>query len=66
MPPVRFVVYFDYLCPWCYNASKRLHRLRDTFDGRVELEWRCTTRALSLGLRSVVLRSIWSAMQPVM
>jgi predicted DsbA family dithiol-disulfide isomerase len=40
MQPVRFVVYSDYLCPWCYNASVRLHRLRDEFAGRVELEWR--------------------------
>ena len=40
MTPVRFVVYSDYLCPWCYNASVRLRRLEKEFGGRVELEWR--------------------------
>jgi predicted DsbA family dithiol-disulfide isomerase len=37
---IRFIVYSDYLCPWCFNASVRLHRLRDEFEGRVELDWR--------------------------
>ncbi len=37
---VTFVVYSDYLCPWCYNASVRLYRLRDELEGQVELEWR--------------------------
>lgn len=40
MIPVQFIVYSDYLCPWCYNASVRLRRLEAEFDGRVELEWR--------------------------
>ena len=40
MASIRFIVYSDYLCPWCFNASVRLHRLRDQFAGRVELEWR--------------------------
>jgi predicted DsbA family dithiol-disulfide isomerase len=40
MHEIRFVVYSDYLCPWCYNASVRLHRLRDEFRGRVGLDWR--------------------------
>ncbi len=39
MPTVRLVAYSDYLCPWCYNASVRLHRLADGDDG-VEVEWR--------------------------
>ena len=38
--PVRFVVYSDYLCPWCYNAAVRLHEIEREFAGRVELEWR--------------------------
>jgi predicted DsbA family dithiol-disulfide isomerase len=38
--PVRFVVYYDYLCPWCYNGSVRMQRLREEFDGCMELEWR--------------------------
>ena len=40
MASIRFIVYSDYLCPWCFNASVRLHRLRDEFAGRVELELR--------------------------
>jgi predicted DsbA family dithiol-disulfide isomerase len=38
--PVRFVVYSDYLCPWCYNAAVRLRQIEREFDGRVELEWK--------------------------
>src|SRR5262249_47324422 len=38
--PLRLTVWSDYLCPWCYVAATRLHRLRDEFDGRVALEWR--------------------------
>jgi predicted DsbA family dithiol-disulfide isomerase len=37
---VGFVVYSDYLCPWCYAASARLRRVRDEFAGDVTLEWR--------------------------
>jgi predicted DsbA family dithiol-disulfide isomerase len=40
MEPVRFVVWSDYLCPWCYNASRRLRRLEEAYAGRVELVWR--------------------------
>lgn len=40
MDPVRFVVYSDYLCPWCYNGSRRLRQVRDELAGHVELEWR--------------------------
>jgi predicted DsbA family dithiol-disulfide isomerase len=36
---VRLVAYSDYLCPWCYNASVRLHRLADE-DPHVAIEWR--------------------------
>jgi predicted DsbA family dithiol-disulfide isomerase len=38
--PVRLVVWSDYLCPWCYVASTRLHRLREELAGRVTIEWR--------------------------
>jgi predicted DsbA family dithiol-disulfide isomerase len=38
--PVRLIVWSDYLCPWCYVAATRLHRLRDEFGDRLELEWR--------------------------
>ncbi len=37
---VRFLVYSDYLCPWCFNASVRLRRLEEENTGRVELVWR--------------------------
>jgi predicted DsbA family dithiol-disulfide isomerase len=38
--PVTLIAWSDYLCPWCYNASVRLHQLEDEFQGRVRLEWR--------------------------
>jgi predicted DsbA family dithiol-disulfide isomerase len=38
--PVRLIVWSDYLCPWCYVAATRLHRLRDEFGDRVAVEWR--------------------------
>jgi predicted DsbA family dithiol-disulfide isomerase len=37
--PVQLIAYSDYLCPWCYNASVRLHRLEDE-DPEVEIEWK--------------------------
>ncbi len=37
---IRFIAYSDYLCPWCWVASRRLLRLEDEFEGRIELEWR--------------------------
>jgi len=40
MDPIRFIVYSDYLCPWCWNASLRLRRLEDEYAGRIEFEWR--------------------------
>lgn len=38
--PVRFIAYSDYLCPWCWNASRRLENLVEEYAGRVEIEWR--------------------------
>ncbi len=40
MAPVRFVVYSDWLCPWCYLGSARLWRLEAEHPGEVEFEWR--------------------------
>jgi len=40
MDIVRFIAYSDYLCPWCWNASRRLEALVDEYQGRVEIEWR--------------------------
>jgi predicted DsbA family dithiol-disulfide isomerase len=38
--PVRFIAYSDYLCPWCWNASRRLERLAEEYEGQIEIEWR--------------------------
>ena len=40
MEPVTLVAWSDYLCPWCYNASVRLHCLEEEFEGLLRLEWR--------------------------
>jgi predicted DsbA family dithiol-disulfide isomerase len=37
---LRFIVYSDYLCPWCVNADVRLRRLEREYQGRIEFEWR--------------------------
>ncbi len=39
MEPLRFVAYSDYLCPWCYNASRRLHRL-ESEEPDVVITWK--------------------------
>lgn len=39
MAPLKLIVYSDYLCPWCYNATVRLRRLEEELDGRLELDW---------------------------
>jgi len=40
MTEVRWIVYSDYLCPWCYNGMVRLRAIEEEFAGRVHLEWR--------------------------
>lgn len=40
MEPIHFIVYSDYLCPWCFNASVRLLRLEEEYAPDVRLEWR--------------------------
>ena len=40
MSPLRFIVYSDYLCPWCYNASVRLRGIEAEYAGAVEFDWR--------------------------
>lgn len=37
---LRFIAYSDYICPWCWNASRRLLRLEDEFSDRISIEWR--------------------------
>ena len=40
-PPVRFTVWSDFLCPWCYVAAVRLHELhREVGDDVLTIEWR--------------------------
>lgn len=40
MSPLRLIVHSDYLCPWCYVAAFRLHRIEEELDGQVRIEWR--------------------------
>lgn len=40
MEQVRWIVYSDYLCPWCFNGMVRLRAIEREFEGRVTLEWR--------------------------
>ena len=37
---VRFYAWSDYLCPWCWNASRRLERLADEYEGQIEIVWK--------------------------
>jgi predicted DsbA family dithiol-disulfide isomerase len=39
-PAVRFTLWSDFLCPWCYVAALRLHALRAEAGALLELEWR--------------------------
>jgi len=38
--PVTLIAWSDYLCPWCFNAAVRLHRIEDEFGPDVRIEWR--------------------------
>lgn len=40
MDPLPVVLYSDFLCPWCLNASLRLQLLQDEFGEAVRVEWR--------------------------
>lgn len=40
MQAVRFTAWSDYLCPWCWNASRTLWQLVDDYEGCVQIEWR--------------------------
>ena len=37
---VRFVVYSDYLCPWCFNAFVRLGKLEREYGSQVDIAWK--------------------------
>jgi predicted DsbA family dithiol-disulfide isomerase len=38
--PVRFTVWSDFLCPWCYVAALRLDQLEHAVGDVVTIEWR--------------------------
>ena len=38
--PVRFTVWSDILCPWCYVAAVRLHQVARTAGDDVAIAWR--------------------------
>jgi predicted DsbA family dithiol-disulfide isomerase len=38
--PVHLVVWSDYLCPWCYLATARMHEIERHFGDAVRIEWR--------------------------
>lgn len=40
MSEVHLIVWSDYLCPWCYNATVRLARLEREFGDAVRVDWR--------------------------
>ncbi len=37
---IGFVVYSDYLCPWCFNAFVRLCRIEEEYGEKVDFDWR--------------------------
>jgi predicted DsbA family dithiol-disulfide isomerase len=38
--PIRIVVYSDYLCPWCYIATVRLHELEKEYGNKINISWK--------------------------
>jgi predicted DsbA family dithiol-disulfide isomerase len=51
---VLFEAWSDYLCPWCWNASRRLRSLADEFDGQIEIVWKSyLLRPVSRGARDI-------------
>ena len=39
-PPLRILVWSDYVCPFCYLELPILDRLQAEFDGPIEIDWR--------------------------
>jgi predicted DsbA family dithiol-disulfide isomerase len=39
-PRLRFIVYSDYLCPWCFNVDVRLRDLAERYRDDVTYEYR--------------------------
>jgi predicted DsbA family dithiol-disulfide isomerase len=40
VPALPVVLYSDFLCPWCFNASLRLQQLEEELAPAVRVEWR--------------------------
>lgn len=38
---IGFIVYSDYLCPWCFNAFVRLTEIEEEYGSKVDFDWRC-------------------------
>jgi predicted DsbA family dithiol-disulfide isomerase len=39
LPPVEVAVFWDYLCPWCYCAYRRLEQHRADHPGDLRVTW---------------------------
>lgn len=37
---LNIVIYFDYICPWCYIASSRLLRLKEEYGDKIVIDWK--------------------------
>ena len=37
--PIKIVVYFDYLSPWCYIAAVRLRKLEEEYGNKIDISW---------------------------
>lgn len=37
--PIKIVVYFDYLSPWCYIAAVRLQCLEEEYGNKISISW---------------------------
>jgi predicted DsbA family dithiol-disulfide isomerase len=40
VPPLRVIVYSDFLCPWCWSAATRLAAVEAVLGDALALEWR--------------------------
>jgi predicted DsbA family dithiol-disulfide isomerase len=37
---VKITVYLDYLSPWCYIATVRLHKLKEEYGDKIAIAWK--------------------------
>jgi len=38
--PIKIIVYFDYLSPWCYIAAFRLQCLKEEYGNNISINWK--------------------------